>query len=65
MAGSQGPYAQKKGLIIRKTCKLIVKMTTIKIVLTIATNCGWRIHQMFIMNAFSSGWIDEEVYMEL
>jgi len=41
----------------------VVKLTTVRLVITIAVTHGWKIHQFDVHNAFLNGILEEEVYM--
>ena len=47
------------------TISPIVKMTTLKGLLSIATTKGWFLHQLDINMAFLHGDLDEEEYMKI
>jgi hypothetical protein len=42
----------------------VARYTSIRAVISIATEMGWRIHQMDVKTAFLNGVIQEEVYIE-
>jgi len=46
-----------------ETYSLVIKPTTVRIVLSLALSNGWPIHQIDIHNAFLHGDISEVVYM--
>jgi hypothetical protein len=46
------------------TFSLVVKPTTIRLLLSLVVSCGWLIWQIDIQNAFLHGFLDEDVYMK-
>jgi hypothetical protein len=57
-------YAQKEGIDYEETFAPTAKLITIKMLLALATQFGWQVHQMDIKSAFLNGDLQEEVYME-
>jgi hypothetical protein len=48
-------YAQTYGINYEETYSLIAKMTTVKVIITMATTKGWSLHQMDVNNVFLHG----------
>eukprot|EP00253_Pinus_taeda_P001732 PITA_01732 len=56
-------YAQKEGIDYEETFTPITRYTSIRTVISLATQMGWEIHQMDVKTTFLNGVI-EEVYIE-
>jgi hypothetical protein len=57
-------FSQVEGVDYDETFAPVARHTSIKTVIFIATEMGWKIHQMDVKNAFLNGLIEEEVYIE-
>ena len=57
-------FSQKEGVDYEETFSLVAKYYSIRLVLSIASEMGWSIHQMDVNTAFLNGVIEEEVYIE-
>ena len=57
-------YTQREGEDFFDIYSPIDRMTTIWVLLSLATSCGLLVHQMDVKTAFLNGELDEEIYME-
>eukprot|EP01018_Ginkgo_biloba_P009512 Gb_17559 [translate_table: standard] len=56
-------YAQTEGVDFEETFAPVAKMTTIRMLINLASHSGWELQQMDVKSAFLHGILDEEVYM--
>ena len=59
---AKGIY-QQLGIDFHETFSLVINPITIRIVLSLALNRKWEIHQLDVNNAFMNMHLKEEVYM--
>ena len=57
-------FSQKEELDYDEPFAPVARYTSICAVMSIATQMGWRIHQMDVKTTFLNGNIEEEVYLE-
>ena len=57
-------FSQVEGVDYDETFALVARYTSIKSLISIAAEMGWKIHQMDVKTTFLNGIIQEEVYLE-
>lgn len=58
-------FTQQEGVDYVEKFSLVVKLTSVKLLLSLAAAKGWTLTQMDVSNAFLHGDLDEEIYMSL
>jgi hypothetical protein len=57
-------FSWKEGVDYDKTFSPVVSYTSIRIVMSLVSLMGWKIHQMDVKTTFLHGIIEEDVYIE-
>jgi hypothetical protein len=57
-------YTQKEGEYLFDTYSPVGRLTTIRVMLSLATSYGILIHQIDVKTTFLNGKLEEEIYMD-
>ena len=57
-------YAQIFDVDYSETFALVARLDTIRLLLAISAQLGWKVHQMDVKSAFLNGILQEEIYVE-
>ncbi|KAI3734276.1 hypothetical protein L6452_13741 [Arctium lappa] len=60
----KGSYAQRFGVDYKEVFAPVIRMETIRMVLALAAQNGWEVHQMDVKSAFLNGFLRENVFIE-
>jgi hypothetical protein len=60
-------YTQTYGIDYQETLSHVAKLSTVRVILSLAANLDWPLHQFDVKNAFLHGDLEEEThfYMEI
>ncbi len=57
-------YAQMFGVDFSETFAPVARMDTIRMLLAVAAQKGWVVHQLDVKSAFLNGYLEEEIFVE-
>ncbi|KAD4585342.1 hypothetical protein E3N88_22943 [Mikania micrantha] len=57
-------YKQKYGIDYQEVFAPVIRLETIRLILSIAAQHNWHVHQMDVKSAFLNGHLQEDVYIE-
>ena len=57
-------FSQKEGIDYEETFTPVSRYSSIRTIISLAAEMGWRVHQMDVNNAFLNEFIEEEVFIE-
>jgi hypothetical protein len=57
-------FSQKEGVDYEEAFSLVARYASIRVVMSLVSFMGWRIHHMVVKTTFLNGIIEEEVYIE-
>jgi Reverse transcriptase (RNA-dependent DNA polymerase) len=58
-------FTQTYGIDFQETFSSVAKLNTVRILLSLAANLDWPLHQFDVKNAFLHGDLEEEIYMDI
>ena len=57
-------FSQKEGIDYEETFAPVARYSSIRTIISLAAEMGWRVHQMDVKTTFLNRVIEEEVYIE-
>jgi hypothetical protein len=57
-------FSQKEKIDCDEIFALVSRYTSIRIIISLATNFGWKLHQMDVKTTFLNDEVEQEVYIE-
>jgi Reverse transcriptase (RNA-dependent DNA polymerase) len=58
-------YIQTYGIDFQETFSPVAKLNSVRVILSIAANLEWPLHQLDVKNVFLHGELEEDIYMEM
>jgi Reverse transcriptase (RNA-dependent DNA polymerase) len=58
-------YTQTYWIIFQETFSPVAKLNTIRVILSLAADFDWPLHQFDVKNTFLHGDLEEEIYMDM
>jgi hypothetical protein len=58
-------YTQIYGVDYQETLSPVAELNIVRVLLSLATNLDWSLHQFGVKNAFLHSDLEEEVYMDI
>ena len=56
-------YVQRQGVDFEEVFAPVTRLDTIRLILSLATQHGWEVHDLDVKSAFLNGQLQEEVYV--
>ena len=57
-------YSQREGIDYDEVFAPVARLETVRLIISLAAQNKWKIHQMDVKSAFLNGFLEEEVYIE-
>ena len=57
-------FSQIEGVDYDETFAPVAKFSSIRVVISVVAEMGWKVHQMDVKTTFLNGFLQEEVYLK-